>query len=263
MAEPLIYSYGKDAVSVYRTDGESLLACELRLEAAGSAFLSSFTEGDNSLVVATDSMKNFIHRTALEFEGSSFEDLVAEVARRFLARYEHVERVYVDGRELRYVHHGSVRQHATVDVPVVWLHVSHQGIEQNLCGLEKVRLLKLGGSSFAGFVRDEYTTLPETEDRPLQVHMDVRWRNTDFGRRASADAVREVVIDTFDGFVSASIQHLLNEMAEQILKSIPEIEEVLLTAENRLWDTAEEGEGVRVYTDPRPPFGVIRLVVRR
>jgi urate oxidase / 2-oxo-4-hydroxy-4-carboxy-5-ureidoimidazoline decarboxylase len=263
MADPLIYSYGKDGVSVYRTDGQSLLACEIRLEAAGPAFLSSFTEGDNSLVVATDSMKNFIQRTALEFEGAFFEDLVAEVARRFLARYEHVERVYVNGHGVRYVQHGSVRQHASLDVPMVWLDVSHQGIEQNICGLEDLQLLKLGGSSFAGFVRDEFTTLPETEDRPLQVYMDVRWRNLDFDRRASAEAVRQIVVDTFEGFVSASIQHLLNEMADRIFKACPEIEEVQLSAENRLWDTAAESDSVRVYTDPRPPFGVISLVVRR
>jgi urate oxidase / 2-oxo-4-hydroxy-4-carboxy-5-ureidoimidazoline decarboxylase len=263
MADPLIYGYGKDAVSVYRTDGESLLACEVRLEVQGEAFLTSFTEGDNFQVVATDSMKNFIQRTALDFTGSSFEDLIAEIARRFLARYEHVERVYIHGREVRYIEHGSVRQPIAADVPTVWLHVSHEGIEQNLCGLEDVRLLKLGGSSFAGFVRDEYTTLPETENRPLQVHMNVRWRNTDFERRISAEAVRATVVNTFGGFLSASIQHLLNELGERMLASFPEIDEVMLAAQNRLWDTAAEGDGVTVYTDPRPPFGIIHLVLRR
>ena len=31
------------------------------------------------------------------------------------------------------------------------------------------------GSSFAGFVRDEYTTLPESSDRPLFIFLDIAW----------------------------------------------------------------------------------------
>jgi urate oxidase/2-oxo-4-hydroxy-4-carboxy-5-ureidoimidazoline decarboxylase len=263
MAEPLIYTYGKDAVSVYRTDGESLLACEVRLEAAGEAFLTSFTEGDNSLVVATDSMKNFIHRTALDFVGSSLEEFLVEVGRRFLERYEHVERVYVTGRDAGYVQREVVRQRIQGDVYEVWLHVSRDGVEQNICSFEGLRLLKLGGSSFAGFVRDEYTTLPETEDRPLQLHMKVRWENADFERRARPEAVRELVFEVFGDFVSASIQHLLNEIGQRMLADLPEIDQVWLIAENRLWDTAVEGDGVTVYTDPRPPFGLIAYVLRR
>jgi urate oxidase / 2-oxo-4-hydroxy-4-carboxy-5-ureidoimidazoline decarboxylase len=263
MAEPLIYGYGKDAVAVYRTDGWDLLACEVRLEAQGEAFLTSFTEGDNSLVVATDSMKNFIHRTALDFRGDSMEDFLAEVGRRFLDRYEHVERVYVNGREVPFAQNGDVRQRIWDDVAVAWIDVSRTGVEQNVCGIENLRLLKLRGSSFTGFVRDEYTTLPEAEDRPLQVHMTVRWRNVDFAQRAAPEAVRTTVLTTYGDFVSESIQHLLHEIGRRMLATHAEIEEVLLTGENRLWDTGAEGDGVTVYTEPRPPFGVIRLTLRR
>jgi hypothetical protein len=30
-----------------------------------------------------------------------------------------------------------------------------------------------------------------------------------------------------------------------------------------LWDTALTGEGVKVYMDARPPFGVIHLTLKR
>ena len=61
----------QQAVSVYRTDGvSSLFAAEVGMTARGEAFGPSYTEGDNTLVVATDSMKNFIQITALEYEGS-------------------------------------------------------------------------------------------------------------------------------------------------------------------------------------------------
>ena len=46
----------------------------------------------------------------------------------------------------------------------------------------------------------------------------------------------------------------------------PQLAEISFEAENRLWDTAqvsEEDGRVRVYTDPRPPFGVISLTLAR
>ncbi|MEO8290328.1 MAG: uricase, partial [Gaiellaceae bacterium] len=67
MANPVAHTYGKEAVSVYRIDGERLFSCEVDVIVRGAAFESSYTEGDNSLVVATDSMKNFVHRMGLEY----------------------------------------------------------------------------------------------------------------------------------------------------------------------------------------------------
>ena len=74
MAELLRIGYGKEAVSVYRTDGvSSLFAAEIGMTARGAAFAPSYTEGDNTVVVATDSMKNFIQITALEYGDDSLE----------------------------------------------------------------------------------------------------------------------------------------------------------------------------------------------
>jgi urate oxidase / 2-oxo-4-hydroxy-4-carboxy-5-ureidoimidazoline decarboxylase len=87
MAEPVAINYGKAAVSVYRADeAYNLFAAEVELVAHGDVFLSSYTEGDNAQVVATDSMKNFIHACAVEFEGSSLEEFLALVGRSFLDR---------------------------------------------------------------------------------------------------------------------------------------------------------------------------------
>jgi len=66
VAKPVAHTYGKDAVSVYRIAGDSLFACEVGVIVRGAAFQASYTEGDNSMVVATDSMKNFVHRMGLE-----------------------------------------------------------------------------------------------------------------------------------------------------------------------------------------------------
>ena len=265
MAEPLSIHYGKDAVSFYRTDEESnLFAADVELVLHGEVFVPSYTEGDNSMVVATDSMKNFIHACAYDFGGSSLEDYLAFVGRSFLERYEHVERVSLEGREHTFARRGELLyQQVYADRGVARLDVGRDGVRDHRSGREGLHLVKLTGSAFTGFVRDEYTTLPEMPDRPLFVHLDVRWRHADFGRRVTSEAVRDSVCATFDDFVSASIQHLVHEMGVRALEQFPEIEEIELDGQNRLWDTARSADGIAVYTDARPPFGVIHLTLRR
>jgi urate oxidase / 2-oxo-4-hydroxy-4-carboxy-5-ureidoimidazoline decarboxylase len=257
-------SYGKDAVSVYRISGDRLFACEVRIVVRGESLEASYTEGDNSLVVATDSMKNFVHVTALGYEGESLEGLLVEIGRRFLDRYGHLQAAELRGTESVFGRReGNVLQRLHDDRAFAEVVVHDNGDRLERSGRERLHLVKLSGSAFAGFVRDEYTTLPESRDRPLFVHLDVDWHNADYDRRADGEAVRETVVGVFAGFDSESIQHLVHEMGVRILERFPEIDNVGFRAENRLWDTAQEGDGAKVYTDARPPFGLITLSLDR
>ena len=273
MAEPVSISYGKDAVSVYRTDGERLFACEVRLLAYGESFVPSYTEGDNSMVVATDSMKNFIHTHALEHETTRLEDFLVSLGTRFVERYEQVDSVELEAREVVFTPRAGIVFQRLYD-DYGWAHVNiyrgrdvegrwFEGDRMERSGRKSLHLVKLRGSSFADFVRDEYTTLPDAHDRPLFVHMDVSWHNADYGRRVDGDRLREHLVGTFADFKSESIQHLVNEMGARALAQFPEIDNIAFYAENRLWDRAQESEGVAVYTDARPPFGVITLSLNR
>ena len=113
--------YGKAEVSTYRTygDGRSracrpipesaftgrpnhVLAAEIDVQVMGDAFASAYTEGDNSNVVATDTMKNFIHRESLAFDGSTLEGWLFFLGRRFLETYPQMERLRVSGEEIRF-----------------------------------------------------------------------------------------------------------------------------------------------------------------
>ncbi|HEY3105810.1 MAG TPA: urate oxidase [Gaiellaceae bacterium] len=266
MAEPLKIHYGKDAVSVYRTDADgNLFAAQIELVIqGGDVFVPSYTEGDNSMVVATDSMKNFIHSCASDFSGSALEDFLADVGRRFLERYDHVEEVRLEGHELAFERRGEVLYQQTyADRGTAWLVMSREGVTDHRSGRERLHLVKLSGSAFTGFVRDEFTTLPEAVDRPLFVHLDVHWRHGDFAKRVASEQVREEVVAAFDDFASESIQHLLHEMGTRVLARFSEIELIELDGQNRLWDTAQAHDGVAVYTDARPPFGVIHLTLAR
>jgi len=260
--------YGKEAVSVYRTDGvRSLFAAEVGMTVRGESFLPSYTEGDNTQVVATDSMKNFIQITALEYGEASLEGFLELLARRFLDTYGQVERIELQAREVPFARRSEQSfQSAGGDYAVAELALDQSGALEHRCGREGLRLMKLTGSSFEGFVRDEYTTLADLRDRPLFIHLDVHWRNRDFGERADGEAIRDSVAATFADFDSASIQELAHEMGVRLLDGFRELDEVSFVGENRLWDTAQvygPDQRVRVYTDPRPPYGRIELTLSR
>src|SRR6187397_3387653 len=110
--------YGKADVKVYRTFAEPLTAVtpipespftgrENRLAAAeievvvhGTQFLDAYTKGDNRHVVATDTMKNFIHAVSLTARCRTLEEWILEVGTAFLDTYPAMERVTMLGRDL-------------------------------------------------------------------------------------------------------------------------------------------------------------------
>jgi urate oxidase / 2-oxo-4-hydroxy-4-carboxy-5-ureidoimidazoline decarboxylase len=135
-------------------------------------------------------------------------------------------------------------------------------------GVSGFKLLRLGGSAFHGFVRDQYTTLPDIANRPLHMWLDLEWLYTEpsagFSSGAITTAVRRIVREVFHAFESGSIQQVIHQIGTKMLADIPGIAEVHLEANNRTWDTiAERGEELGVYTEARPPFGVLGLRLKR
>ncbi len=199
MAELLRIGYGKEAVSVYRTDGvSSLFAAEIGMTLRGESFVPSYTEGDNTLVVATDSMKNFIQITALEYDDVSLEGFLELLAAASWTRTARSSGS--SSRPARCRSHGAREQSFQSiggDHAVAELALDRDGTLEHRSGRTGLRLMKLTGSSFEGFVRDEYTTLADSRDRPLFIHLDVHWRNRDFAARADGEAVRDSVAATF------------------------------------------------------------------
>lgn len=268
-------SYGKASVPVYRHgSGPFLMAAEVDVEVFGGNFLPAYTEGDNSAVVATDSIKNFVLRETGTWSGTTLEGLLDHLGRRLLSTYEQMEGLRVTGRELRFDRVGTSEvlfSRSRDDRGVAVLDFERAGGAPRLSGLraarEGIELLKLTGSAFTHFVRDGYTTLPERGDRPLWIGLDVGWRYLDAadgveeerGRHVAPAAVRDACAEVFDRFVSESIQHLVNEMGVALLERFPPLAEVSFAARNLTRDPAGEG----VYTDPFPAHGTITLTLTR
>jgi urate oxidase/2-oxo-4-hydroxy-4-carboxy-5-ureidoimidazoline decarboxylase len=268
--------YGKGDVIVYRLNrdgiapggGRPVFGASVTMLLYGDAFWPTYTTGDNTGLVATDSMKNFIQRETLHFTGCDLETYCRFLADKFMATYPQTEGIQVRALEIPYtgVVDGSVA-FAPCGPERAMAQVELRGGEvvESRSGLHGFKLLRLGGSAFTGFVRDQYTTLPEIRNRPLHMWLDLEWTcSRSAGLQACAARVREMVHSVFHSFESGSIQQVIYQIGTKILAELPEITEVRLEANNRTWDVvAERGEELGVYTDARPPFGCLGLTLRR
>jgi len=250
-------SYGKLRVPVHRIAGDDVLACEVSIEVLGDNFAPAYTEGDNANVVATDTMKNFILRESLAYDGTSLEGLLGHLSRRFIDTYPVMEAVRMSAKELRFDRLGE-RVYARSNDDYGVATVEPDGTVRG--GRHGMMLLKTRGSAFTKFARDEYTTLPERGDRPLLISLDADWRYRD-DRTVDSKEVRDHFAATFDDFVSESIQHLVHEIGTRLLADRNEIAEISFTAENHTRDPVGEDSGRKVYTDPFPAQGLITLTL--
>ena len=271
--------YGKGDVTVYRLNRDGVtpeskspvFCANVKMLIYGDAFWPTYTTGDNTGLVATDSMKNFIQRETLNFAGYDLESLCHFLADKFLNKYPQTDGVQVSaeaipyrstpGGNVAFEPAGTERATASVELR------RGESVEVK-SGLKGFRLLRLGGSAFAGFVRDEYTTLAEIKNRPLQMWLDLDWTYTSaaaaYNDGAVTASVQRMTHELFQGFESGSIQQIIYQLGTRILAELPELAEVNLEANNRTWDTvAESGDVLGVYTEPRPPYGCLGLSLRR
>ena len=211
--------YGKADVRVYRTHAAPLrgvaripespftgrenllMGAAIEVVVRGEAFLEAYTEGDNRRVVATDTMKNFIQSAALRCESPTLEGWLHEIGTAFLETYAQMERLTMLARELPFSpavvpEDGGFALSERLfsrergDYSTASLDLERSGgsvaITGHACGRAELQLIKLTGSAFADFARDEHTTLPERPDRPLYIWTDVGWRYLDAADALSA-----------------------------------------------------------------------------
>jgi urate oxidase/2-oxo-4-hydroxy-4-carboxy-5-ureidoimidazoline decarboxylase len=270
--------YGKGDVTVYRLrrDGQvpagrsPVFGANVLLLIYGDAFWPTYTTGDNTGLVATDSMKNFIQRETLNFDGFDLEEYCHFLAATFLAKYPQAEGIQVSASEVPYegidgmtafAPAGPERANARVEL-------TRAGLLEATSGIRGFKLLRLAGSAFTGFVRDEYTTLPELHNRPLHMWLDLDLQYAEpsaaFSQGHTVARARRLVLEVFRTFESGSIQQVIYRMGTRLLEEIPTLSEVHLEANNRTWDeVGERDHRLGVWTDPRPPYGCLGLRLKR
>ncbi len=202
---------------------------------------ASYTGGDNSTVLPTDTMKNTVYALAAQEPVGEPEAFGLRLARHFLDRNTRLTRVRLDlsehgwGRIPRgerehgqaFVQKGSGTRTASVEATRDGLTVT--------AGVADLVIMKTAHSAFTGFPRDEYTTLPETRDRLLATALSATWRYTtddlDFG--PAWRAVRTTLLEVFAEHRSASVQHTLFAMGQGVLDAVADVAEIRLVMPNR------------------------------
>ncbi len=240
-------------------------------------FTAAHVEGDNRRILPTDTMKNMVYSIARRSSETTMEGYAKELTAVLLERNTPVDsatvgvrsalwkRLTIDGGPdpVNFMRGSGEQQTAEVER---W----RDGRVRVTSGLEDMVLLKTAGSSFEGFIQDEWTTLKETGDRLLGTAVRSSWAYVtemvayDEARRE----IRETMLRTFARHRSRSVQQTLYAMAEAALGCCGEIDEIEVVMPNKhclLVDLSRFGQDNpnEIFVPTDEPHGYIEARVRR
>jgi urate oxidase len=271
-------SYGKSGIRLTRVarhaDRHDLVEMTVAVELEGD-FAASYTHGDNRQTVATDTMKNTVYALARSHPLADLEGFGLHLAEHFAAfpqvesatirlAQDPWERIAVGGapHPTAFIGGGSERRVATV--------VRSGGESAVRAGLEGLLLLKTTDSSFTGFPRDAYTTLPEADDRILATRVTASWSYAPGSHdwNGCHAEIRQAMLEVFARHHSDSVQQTLHLMGDAALAARPEVEEIRLELPNRhriLVSLAPFGldNPNQLFVPIDEPYGMISGTLRR
>ena len=273
-------SYGKTGVPIMKVvrkePAHEVWEILVDVKAEGPELERAYTRADNSPIVATDTMKNLVNYLSFAYDFSSLEDLALHLCRSLRQRYDHLPRwtVHIEGAGWERLAPGGSERPISFTRPgpeVGFTTASLDGDQSSLkSGIRDLLVLKTTDSAFSGFVRDEFTTLPETRDRMLATSITAEWRFSPSGIEHIRinTAVRETILRVFSELKSESVQHLAYESATAVLDSVGEVDEISLRLPNKhyfLVDLTPFGEENRdtLYLPTTIPHGDIHLKLSR
>ncbi|WP_239082361.1 factor-independent urate hydroxylase [Actinoplanes teichomyceticus] len=265
--------YGKAETRLVRVhrDGDMhrLVDFTVGVALAGDLAATHLT-GDNSGVLPTDTMKNTVYALAKQHGVDEPETFALLLARHFMKTQGRLTSARVSVESFGWDRLGphSFRrrgEHTRTTAVTVTREAT-----QVVSGVTGLVLLNTTASEFHGFVKDRYTTLPETTDRILATAVDARWRHlgdeADWGRsfQGAVDAMTGAFVNTY----SYSLQQTLMAMGTMVLAGRPEIAEIRLALPNKhhyLVDLSPFGldNDNEVFIAGDRPYGLIEGTVTR
>lgn len=280
--------YGKAesrVVRIYRDSPRHQIRDLNVSSALRGSFGDAHVTGNQQDVLPTDTQKNTAFAFAKEKGVTTIEEFAMTLGHHFIDAAPAAEgariaveeypwdRIPVDGRGHD---HAFVRSGGGVRTTVV--NIDDSGgdrVTHVVSGIEDLTLLKSTGSEFHGFLRDEYTTLQETDDRILATSLVARWRydsahtsagGVDFD--AAYDAIRATLLEQFARIHSYALQQTLYGMGEAVLGGHPEVAEIKFSAPNKhhfqvdLSPFGVDNPG-EVFISADRPYGLIEASVVR
>lgn len=267
--------YGKSAVRVVKVvrgaERHELRDLTVDVALAGD-FEAAHTRGDNTGLLATDTMRNTVYAFAHQHPLDELEGFGRALVDHFLSAGPTVTGATVRIRERPWERigehpHAFQRGHGGTRVATV------SGDEAGVrlaAGIEDLLVLKTTGSGWAGYLHERYTTLPETDDRVMSTVVTATWEYGDADADLSGawPRIRDRVLEAFGDHYSPSVQFTLHRIGSAVLEAAPEVQRIHLSLPNRhhlLFDLAPFGLDNRneVFHATAEPYGLIEGTVER
>jgi urate oxidase len=265
--------YGKAETHVVRVtrDGDTHHIRDLTVSVALSGDMEAVHRtGDNAAVLPTDTQKNTVFAFARKHGIDSPEAFGLVLARHFVDSQPSIDHARVEVEEhawRRMGDHSFARDGGETRTAVI----HHDDTATHVVsGLKDLVVLNSADSEFWGYLKDEYTTLPETRDRILATEVSAQWRHTttDADWEESYPAARGALLEAFKGTYSLSLQQTLYAMGDRLLDTLQDVCEVRLTLPNKHHFTVDlEPFGLdnenEVFFAADRPYGLIEGAVVR
>jgi urate oxidase len=273
-------TYGKSDIrltKVIRKGGQAgrheLLEFSVDILLSGD-FADSYLQGDNSKIVATDSMKNTVYVVAKENDFASAEEFAILLAEHFPRTYSHVRSATVQIRQTywnRVSADGKPHDHAFVCAgPELHTATAKSPPSYITGGISNLLILKTTNSAFKEFITDRYRTLKDTDDRIFATSVTADWdyNGTAVDFVSAHEKIRTAILEVFAAHMSYAVQQTMFEMGKAALTVCPQITEIRLECPNKhripfnLQPFGLENKNeIFVWTDE--PFGNITATIKR
>ncbi|CAM5360991.1 factor-independent urate hydroxylase [Streptomyces abikoensis] len=277
--------YGKAETRVVRVTREGAVhhIRDLNVSVALSGAMEDVhTKGSNAGVLPTDTTKNTVFAFAKEHGIPSAEEFAMRLARHFVSGQETIGTARIRVEEYGWdriptagsAAHSFVRRGQETRTAQVTYHGEGERW-QVLSGLKGLVVMNTTDSEFHGYVKDRYTTLPETRDRILATEVNACWRHA--GPRTAEEAAdwdacyertRGHLLAAFAGTYSLSLQQTLYAMGSRVVEQEAGIDEIRLSLPNKHHFLADLGpfgldNDNEVYFAADRPYGLIEATVLR
>jgi urate oxidase len=247
-------------------------------------FTAAHTLGDNTDLLATDTVRNTVYALAKDGLTGSIEEFGKHLIRHFVQAGPKISSVRVKMTEHRWDRisigdsTGAPLEHDhsfTRDVGKHTAVVEGDGSSFTVTsGIDELFILKTTNSGWEGFLREQYTTLPDTNDRILATVVTAHWHYNQSALDSEIDydriwaGVWQQILETFTDHYSPSMQGTLYQMGKAVLERFPEIEKIHFSFPNKhhikynLERFGMENDNTIFHADAEP-YGLIEGWVER
>jgi urate oxidase len=272
--------YGKSRVRVMKVvrheTHHSMKEWNIRLLLHGD-FETCFTEGDNSKILPTDTMKNTVYYLARESSAATLEEFAIELVEFLIANNPQATKASAEIEEKSWTQmlidgapHPTTYQLTGPELQTAEATLERSQPVQLTSGIDGLVILKTTNSAFTGYIKNAQTTLPESTDRIFGTRATVAWEYLESPKdyAATRATALQTLLKAFAGHNSLSVQHTLFDIGKAMLEALPELAQVKLTMPNlhsNLVDLSRFGQTNpnQIFVPIDEPHGYIEAVVKR